>query len=373
MRIVIALVVLGILRRHDRADGDYIRLAAHYSAVAQMQKLAEGVLIAPRWVLTAAHVGAELAPAGAFVQLRGKRYRVAAVVIDPDWLADERSGHDFALVRLEDAVEGITPVAPYSGKNEMGMTVTFVGRGATGDGNSGPSTEDGVLRGATNVVDRVDENVIGFTFDAPPRATKLEGISGPGDSGGPAIIEHDGKSWTIGVSSANASERGKSCRYDSHEIYARVSSHRDWIEKTMRDAPTSNNGWSKAVWTNELPATPLASRARAFVDAVHGDAASMRAFRVANRTSAFLESRPEAKFVATEAEWLSKFRDARLAGYATGDQKIAIFLTSGAAAASAAETWFCLVFHAGEDAKIGGIFESEIMAPAAAAASTPAA
>ena len=372
MRIVIALVVLGIMRRHDLPDRDYVRLGARYPAVAQVQKLAEGVLIAPRWVLTAAHVGAELAPAGAFVELGGKRYRVAAVVIDPDWLADERSGHDFALVRLEDAVDGIAPIAPYAGKDEMGMTVTFVGRGATGDGNTGPSSEDGVLRGATNVVDRVEENIIGFTFDAPPRATKLEGISGPGDSGGPAILQRGGKFWTIGVSSANASERGKSCRYDSHEIYARVSSHRDWIEKTLRDAPPSNNGWSEAVWASELPATPLASRARAFVDAVHGDAASMRAFRIANRTSAFLESRPEAKFVATEAEWLSKFRDARLAGYATAENKIAIFLTSGAAAASAAEAWFCLVFHAAGDAKIGGIFESEITAPAAAGASTPA-
>ena len=44
-----------IMTRHDRADADYVRLGTKYPAVAWVQAFAEGTLIAPRWVLTAAH------------------------------------------------------------------------------------------------------------------------------------------------------------------------------------------------------------------------------------------------------------------------------------------------------------------------------
>ncbi|HJQ35618.1 MAG TPA: trypsin-like serine protease [Thermoanaerobaculia bacterium] len=385
MKIVSSLLVLAIalpapaiMIRHDRSDADYVRLGARYPAVASVQKIAEGVLVAPRWVLTAAHVGSELSPAGSFVEIAGQRVRVDAIVIHPEYFPEERSAHDLALLHLERAVDGITPAAPYAGNDELGMTVTFVGRGQTGDGKTGPAREDGVVRGATNVVDVVEANIVGFTFDAPPRATKLEGISGPGDSGGPALITRNGTLFTIGVSSANASERdgGGPCRYRSHEIYARVSSHREWIETTMRNAPRSNHGWSEPVWSPALPDTPLAARVRAFVDAVHGDAASMRAFRLANRPAGLLESRPEAKFEATESKWLAALHDARIEGYATkGERKLAVFLSTGSG------KWFSFVFHGTEDAdmKIGGILDGEMLpmpkatARAAATASAPGA
>jgi hypothetical protein len=53
------------------------------------------------------------------------------------------------------------------------------------------SQEDRRLRAATNRVEKADGPFLQFRFDAPedPNVTDLEGISGPGDSGGPAYIE----------------------------------------------------------------------------------------------------------------------------------------------------------------------------------------
>ena len=94
------------------------------------------------------------------------------------------------------------------------------------------------MRAATNRVERAEGSLLQFRFDAPgdPGATELEGISGPGDSGGPAYAETDGVRYVIGVSSAQDSRPAdrKVGRYGVLEFYARVSHFADWIERTMR-------------------------------------------------------------------------------------------------------------------------------------------
>ena len=71
-----------------------------------------------------------------------------------------------------------------------GVTVVFVGAGDIGTGESGPAGADGQMRMARNTVAVADERFLLFKFDAPdsPSALDLEGISGPGDSGGPAYV-----------------------------------------------------------------------------------------------------------------------------------------------------------------------------------------
>lgn len=346
-----------IVIRHDRDDAAYVRLGRHLDAVARVQNLGTGTLIAPRWVLTAAHVALVMAPAGSWVELGKKRYLVEAVIVHPEYAKDESSGHDIALLRLAEAVEGIEPVLPYRGSDEKGMTITFAGRGHSGNGNTGPSNQDGVLRAATNVVDRAEPLTLEFLFDAPPNGTELEGISGPGDSGGPALVERNGKLWTVGVSSGNTGRGDEHCRYGTTEIYARVSTRHAWIEKTMKDAPASNRTWFGPVWTDVLPDTPNAAPARAFLKAVRGDLASMRAFRLAWRTAQFLGSRPEAKHVEREEIWLRDFGKAKLEGYsADGDRRFAIFLSTPD------EKWFSFAMDL-ENSKIAGVYVNEIMVP----------
>jgi secreted trypsin-like serine protease len=81
-----------------------------------------------------------------------------------------------------------------------------------------------------------------------PRTTPLEGISGPGDSGGPAFITVNGKPCIAGVSSNQRIElsgpppkdgspggNGEDVqgRYGVTEVYTRVSKYVSWIRQTM--------------------------------------------------------------------------------------------------------------------------------------------
>lgn len=61
----------------------------------------------------------------------------------------------------------------------------------------------------------------------------LEGISGPGDSGGPAFLEIDGVIFLAGVSSwqDNRAQGGRQGVYGVLEYYARVSSYVGWIDE----------------------------------------------------------------------------------------------------------------------------------------------
>jgi hypothetical protein len=141
---------------------------------------------------------------------------------------------DIALVKLGEPVPAVEPLRIYRDTDEAGKTIVFVGFGGTGTGESGPQRpEDGLKRGATNLVDRADRDWLYFDFDAPASATELEGISGPGDSGGPAILDAGGASYVIGVSVyGKPGGRGRGT-YGAEEGYTRVSTHAGWILEQM--------------------------------------------------------------------------------------------------------------------------------------------
>lgn len=228
-----------IVIRHDVDDARYLALGRELEqALVQMNLEAsgdppdgEGTLIAPEWVLTAAHVGEEVEP-GHRLTVSGTEYEAEGVFLHPDW--DGGASDDLALIRLARPVAGVEPVPVYPHGDEVGRLVTVVGRGDFGTGESGPVGNDGRVRGATNEVDSADEKLLGWRFHAPAEGavTELEGISGPGDSGGPAFVEVDGRRWLVGVSSAQSTRAtgGREGVYGVTEYYARVSSYLRWIE-----------------------------------------------------------------------------------------------------------------------------------------------
>lgn len=166
-----------IIRRHDRDDAKYLQLGAKYPACTRVGG-GSGTLIAPQWIITAGHVANNFSPFQRSVSFNGKRYAIDAVITHPQW--KRKSGLasvDIALLHLDKPVFGIT--------------------GMFGDGQRGPVGDDGKLRGATNTVADAQERWLTFSFDAPPNGTDLEGIGGPGDSGGPAIMLVDRKPYVI--------------------------------------------------------------------------------------------------------------------------------------------------------------------------------
>jgi secreted trypsin-like serine protease len=235
-----------IVMRHDRDEQAFIDLARKFPATVALRNSANradlagmGTLIHPRWVVTAGHVADSLA-AGDLAVVGSTTYEIEAVIKHPEWRGAtswENLRTDIALIRLRTAVADVIPVRLYTRNDEQGMSATLVGMGSFGTGLTGPIEMTSTMRAATNRVEKTDGSLLQFRFDAPddPGATPLEGISGEGDSGGPAYVERDGIAYLIGVSSAqDARPNGKKVgHYGVLEYYPRVSYFAAWIQATV--------------------------------------------------------------------------------------------------------------------------------------------
>ena len=271
--------VHAIVIRHDQLDARYLELAKGFTAYGDVVE-AGSTLIAPRWLLTAGHVAKVITPYTSYASVNGKLYTIDRVVMHPDYVAAGLRGRtDLALLRLTTSVEGVEPVRLHKTPDEAGQVVTFFGRGQTGNGLTGPTGGDGKMRGATNKVESVDPTSVIFLFDQPETATELEGISGPGDSGGPALLKVRGE-WTIvGVSSQNKGAGQGPCRYGTTEFYARVSTAVGWIEETIRSAPESTVAWKISSPFRAWPKSRPGEVGSALIEAFNsGDAVLNEAF-----------------------------------------------------------------------------------------------
>lgn len=228
--------------RHDRSDKDSLVDELQWPGVTSFFRGHGGAsLIAPAWLLTAAHV-AESIPTEVrlSVELGGSRYYVARTILHPDYERAWKSGDeddgtntvDLALVELDSPVENVTPFALYERSDEQGQETLLLGRGEFGDGMRGARGADRALRRVTNQIDEVDGYWLKMPFDAPPDGTTLEGVCGRGDSGAPAFI-HDGNRFLLaGVSSWQRIGDRLLGTYGCVEYYTRVSRFCDWIRST---------------------------------------------------------------------------------------------------------------------------------------------
>ncbi len=237
-----------IIIRHDVDSAAYLQGDDAYPAVFDVFERRGGVatLVAPQWALTVGHVGQDVPP-GHGVTIAGQSYTVERAVLHPEW---DTNHLEMALLEMDRPVQGVAPVLLYEKSDEMGQIVTFVGRGDTGTGLTGPTTQDHKLRAATNRIERVEGGTLIFRFDAPgdEGVTPLEGISGPGDSGGPALIETAEGLRIAGLSVAS-SGRPKG-RYGALEFYSRVSPQVTWI----RDVTMTAAAVEPAVTQESAPA-----------------------------------------------------------------------------------------------------------------------
>ncbi len=228
--------------RHDRSDRDSVVDEKQWPAVTSFFRGQGGAsLIAPTWLLTAAHVVRNIPDKVRLsVELAGKRYFIARTILHPafeyKWVSEdedvENQTVDLALVELEAPVTDVLPFGLYDRSDEQGQEVLLLGRGDFGNGIRGVRGFDRALRQVTNQIDEVDSYWLKMRFDEPPDGTKLEGVCGNGDSGGPALIERNSQFLLAGVSSWQKTGGRPLGTYGCVEHYTRVSCFVDWIRST---------------------------------------------------------------------------------------------------------------------------------------------
>ena len=203
-----AVPAQAILIRADRDDAEYLELATRYPSSIEIAPSTEGVLIAPRWVLTSAR--AAMALQGA------KRSAVKSTFVHPEGA--------IALVLLREAVTGIEPTPISRDRDEIDEIVRIAGHGETGRLGETARSLDGKKRAAINTVDRVTPLTLRLRLKPAGEASDLQGAATPGEHGAPAFMEISGRISVAGIFSANEGE---------WQVFARVSTFAQWIDDTM--------------------------------------------------------------------------------------------------------------------------------------------
>ena len=211
------LPAAALLIRPDRDDAEYLELASRYTSCVRLDAPGgDGVLIAPRWVLTsekAARTLREMKPRPK-IAIGRRQVEIQQVYI-----------HDgVGLVSLKSDVTDPPFTPPYRGADESGKTVVIAGHGETGRIGEGTTVKDGKKRASINTIDRISAQAFGMQLKPATEASDLQGAITAGDIGAPAYLETPEGLQVAGI--ARSSD-------GTWETYARVSAYAAWIDSTM--------------------------------------------------------------------------------------------------------------------------------------------
>lgn len=220
--------------------------ASYHVALFSGVRLCTGALVAPGWVLSAAHcallpgdklrIGGPSATSGAARSVR-------TIVRHPKFLRDStKVANDVMLVALDTPVSAASVrINSARGSPAPGMLVR-----ASGYGRQATKGARGPLRfadldvvGARECAGKFARNGLnllakGVTDGVHLCANHDACDSGPcfGDSGGPLVAsDGDGRPVLVGVASYGTAECGSR---HTPDVYARISTYRAWIEKVTR-------------------------------------------------------------------------------------------------------------------------------------------
>ena len=249
----------GIIR-HDTELSKYRELGnrpeftsvGRYSESVESTDYAVGVLIAPKWVLTAQHFVQDTS----FWKFGDTFYKTKRIIkhpeIKPNSEETQWNGWDMALIELEEPVLDIVPAKRYYGNQELGQTITKIGYGFVGNGKTGmdnPRKQEKL--GGQNVVDAIggtfegrnfSTNVMVCDFDSPESPEfnhfgsaiplELEIGGSKGDSGGGVFMEDNGQMVFVGIVSGALN---REIKYGAVMALARVSTANEWIDSVINE------------------------------------------------------------------------------------------------------------------------------------------
>jgi secreted trypsin-like serine protease len=261
-------------------EGKYPYQVRLYSSAEDDRGFCGGSIIAPQWILTAAHcavvdndVAENLEAAdkifvgyGSIDRTTTTKIESEQIIVHPGYLARAlASGTDVALIKLKESIPDAQPVELANADTETkfmtrGVKVTVTGWGAIWDPEDKEVVEllakispqediseklnfpKKLYEADINVMDREEcRSIYGpqqlDIADSEICALKPRSVSNScyGDSGGPLVVQaKDPKRYVqVGVVSW-----GDRCgRAGNPNVFARVASFSDWINETMNAAP----------------------------------------------------------------------------------------------------------------------------------------
>lgn len=222
-----------VIIRHDKADSAYQHMAARFIPYIASLDRCTATVVSDYWLITAAHC---VNPAERYpikIEHLGNDYPVHKIIRHSGFtIAGEP---DLALLQLRWPLKNAEPAVLYTESDELNKRIIIVGKGRTGNGITGDLEYDNIMRAATNTISSVEEEWLTFTFNQGDEASDLEGVSGSGDSGGPAFMLVNGIPHLAGVSCCQDSE--KQGVYGAVEYYSRISSQFTWLQNKMAENP----------------------------------------------------------------------------------------------------------------------------------------
>ncbi|MDA3630545.1 serine protease [Saccharopolyspora oryzae] len=226
-----------------------------YSFIASMQS-SDGQhhcgasLIAPQWLVTAAHCVKDQKPSDIHYRIGTSDRTSGGEVVKPDKFVahpqykEDQAGYDIALVHLSKSAES-DPIQIASSQPQPGTALHLLGWGQTcGTPKCGePPVNLKELETKTTSPSKCTS--ADNPFDAS-RELCIDNQDGKvsacyGDSGGPAVINEGSGYALVGATSRGQAEN---CA-DKPGIYTDVVAHTDWISQTMSSGGSSGSSEGK--------------------------------------------------------------------------------------------------------------------------------
>lgn len=192
----------------------------------QVTSLFSGVMLKPRWMITAAHTIGHSDKYYVINNQQTIRYEIKEFIKNPEFNENKPGDGDLALAFLGSAYVIDFYPELYSSRDEMDKVCCFFGFGQTGKASNPVRVQDGCRRGGSNIIDQVEENILMCDMSRK-KNTELEFCLSLGDSGGGMFINKK----LAGINCCVFGKRGKPLSsYGDSSGFTRITTYRKWIE-----------------------------------------------------------------------------------------------------------------------------------------------